>query len=204
VKGRNEMLDMRISLKKIAQKIEDKAGGKSLSFVTPDNTVSQGTFIANLALQYARKGERVLILDTDTERNVFCSAFHLKKELGLLQFFSHHEDSSQKYLQEVFVTEGSLFVLCAGEGTEQDMITTMKSSGFSTLFAGLESKFDRVFLNIKPQSSITKVMPALEVTDGTIVTIEKDFTRKKLIHKLIKQLLLHDQPTVGYITIQRK
>lgn len=198
------MLDMRISLKKIAKSIDDKTVGKSLSFVTPDSTLSQGTFIANLALLYARKSERVLILDTDTSRNVFNNAFHLKTESGLLQFFDHHEDEVQHYLQEVPVTEGSLFVLCAGKGTEESMLKVLKNSDFSTLFADLESRFDRVLLNVRPNSSIAKVFPALEVTDGTIVTIEKNVTQKKAIHRLIKQLLLYNQPAVGYITIQRK
>jgi len=61
-----------------------------LAFVTPSGTNSQHVIIANLAIMYARAGEKTIIVDTDFSSDALPAVFGVKQGIGLSDYLDEN------------------------------------------------------------------------------------------------------------------
>lgn len=200
------MLDMRISLKKIKMKISKQSAEKSFAVMNVNNSLSQSTFIANYALMCARNGQRVLIIDTDYQRNDFLKAFHFQQDKGLFELLQHESEDYKSYIHSLD-TNKNLSILPAGQimdaGASNETVDVLSTDLFSTLYATLLDKFDLILVNLAANASVEETAPVLEQVDGTILVIDLNSTKKRDLHTVIHGMVAHDYNIVGYIDVKR-
>lgn len=196
------MVDIKVALKKINSSLE-KENKKSVAFLSVDKGLGQGTFIANLAMMYAHENEKTLILDIDNRHNVFSPTFGLQSGKGIFEYLSTDEADTKNYLNEVG-NDGLLTVFTSGEGvSENEVLGLLGSTKFSKLYAEFSDEYDHILINVQPNANIKNVLPALEMSDGTILTATMGSSNKRSVHMLMKQLKLHDLSIIGYVNVKR-
>ncbi|MDV2577060.1 AAA family ATPase [Lactiplantibacillus plantarum] len=162
-------------------KISKQSAEKSFAVMNVNNSLSQSTFIANYALMCARNGQRVLIIDTDYQRNDFLKAFHFQQDKGLFELLQHESEDYKSYIHSLD-TNKNLSILPAGQimdaGASNETVDVLSTDLFSTLYATLLDKFDLILVNLAANASVEEAAPVLEQVDGTILVIDLNSTKK--------------------------
>ncbi|WP_047999268.1 AAA family ATPase [Lactiplantibacillus herbarum] len=178
---------------------ESNEQNRVFTFVTYNNSISKQTIIANLAIMYALSGESVLIIDTDFSKNVFVDAFKLKVTYGLSDYLNNWKISRDQIIKKV--ANQDISVLNSGEKASSDTKYLIGDPRFDSLLNSLKKNYNKILINtpIMTDNSYTDVERVMKLSDGVIVSIEKNTVKKRQMFKFINNLRNNEINLLGYI-----
>ncbi|MBP5810108.1 CpsD/CapB family tyrosine-protein kinase [Lactiplantibacillus argentoratensis] len=179
----------------------EKNGAKMIAFTSANRTNSQQTIVANLAIMYARAGEKTLIINTDFGLDAFSQAFGIENEDGLSNFLN---DSHFHVDDVIKQTEGqNLSVITSGSIDASETKFLIGDPRMNTLLSYAADKYDRILINTPVALNIKDYMKLYEAVDGVIIVNDLEKTSKKHFANMVHGLRKQEINVLGYISAKR-
>ena len=154
------------------------------------------TVAINLALAFAQKKQRVILIDGDFRNpsvlhRLDCS----KKKNGILQVIN-----DQEKLEDVLMEyqETGLKIL-PGISQASNPASVIRSKGMEKMIQKLKEQADIIVIDTPPSSVLADAAQFGGVADGAIMVIRQDFASVQQIQKGMETLADADIPIIGYL-----
>jgi capsular exopolysaccharide synthesis family protein len=176
-------------------------GSKVILFKTLTKTNSEQTVIANLALMYARAGEKVLILDTDFSSKVFNQAFGLKSQLGLSDYLSGGSSNVANIIQAV--SGENISIVCSGTLPLEDTAYLLGDPKMMNFMEKINNKYDRILISTAVFESKSNDEYLLKYADGVVIVQDLKAIKKMQMLSMLDMLDKSNVKVLGYISAKK-
>ena len=175
---------------------------KARILLTTSTSPSEGkSFVTtNIAMTYARQGERVLIIDADLRMPVIAETLKLDEEQGILPYLRGTSTLEQSIHYEYLK---NLDVLPAGRiRKNEDPTRLLNSQEFADMLLTLRTCYDRIFVDSPPIGAVSDVLNLIPKVDGILYVIRFNSVRKRFIAASLNRLKETRIPVFGGILNQ--
>jgi capsular exopolysaccharide synthesis family protein len=155
----------------------------SISITSTQPYEAKTTTALNLAIIFAMKYARVLIIDCDLRKPQVHGYLKLSNQVGLtnaLKDYSKTRDIDPQYFKTVkndsFI--GTLTVLTAGTKVPNPN-ELLSSEAFKAFISDLNDEFDFIIIDCPPISSVSDAIPVANSVDGTVFICSCQDTNRK-------------------------
>ena len=149
-------------------------------------TEGKSTCAANLAISFARRSSRVLLVDTDLRKGTLHMKFRTSNRFGLSTLLSRDGAESQAYEHPLpdlpnltLVTRGPIAVN-PGE--------MLASRSMEELLLKWRSEYDHVILDTSPILAVADTLSVAPQVDACFILVRSGVTRKKALLRTREQL----------------
>lgn len=159
------------------------------------------SFICDLALSFALLEKKVLVIDCDLRKPKVHKKFGLSRQNGLTDVILSHGEISYLDAIQTFKDKGkdvSIDVLSAGSRVANPSELLNKKS-FAQLIEKLREKYDMIFIDCSPISSMTDGILVSKLSDGTVYVIESDRVDYPVIQTCIEDLKNNNVTILGTV-----
>jgi capsular exopolysaccharide synthesis family protein len=146
----------------------------------------KSTIAANLAIGFAQRGSRVLLLDTDLRRSHLNLAFRLPSSLPGLSNLLSLTDPDGVYITPVSELP-SLTMLPAGPRPPNPG-EILSSNRMAELIDQWREEYDYVIIDSPPILMVSDALGVASRADGTVMVVRAGLTRKKAITRSFELL----------------
>ncbi|WP_249646444.1 hypothetical protein [Lactiplantibacillus plantarum] len=191
------------NIKEVVRRINLQLIGENdtniLTFVTINESISQPTIIANLAMMYARANEKVCILDMNFKDDGLEHTFRANSENGLFNYLEDNNVTVQQIITQTKQTNLSL--VSSGSASLQDSKYAIGDPKFSNLLKILSDKYEKVLINVGPLSGKTdERIKFLTILSGIVLISDIGNSSKKGTVDIVKTLVRQKVKILGYIS----
>ncbi len=154
------------------------------------------SFVAsNLALTFAKHGERVVIVDCDLRKPNIHNVLGVPNTKGVIDVCGLNAS-----IESVVVSEHmpNLDIMTAG-GRAMNPTNILNDKSFPALIAELRNRYDRVIIDTPPLAPVSDAMIILQHVDGVIFTLKFNFVRTRGAQFCARRLLETNVPCFGAI-----
>jgi succinoglycan biosynthesis transport protein ExoP len=164
------------------------ADKKSKVILVTSSFMNEGksTLSANLAVGFAQRGTRVLLVDTDLRRSHLHTAFRLPGSLPGLSNLLSHTDAEDVYITPVPELP-SLTMLPAGR-KPPNPAEVLGSNRMAQLIDQWREEYDHVIIDSAPILMVSDALAVASHADGTVMIVRAGLTRKKAIARSFELL----------------
>jgi polysaccharide biosynthesis transport protein len=154
------------------------------------------SFVAsNLALAFAKHGERVIIIDCDLRKPNLHNVLGLQNTKGVIDICGLGTAIEDVVIKDHFP---NLDVLTAG-GRAVNPTNILNHDNFPRMLAELRTRYDRVIVDTPPLAPVSDAMIIVQHVDGVIFTLRFNFVRTRGAQFCVKRLLETNVPCFGAI-----
>jgi len=154
------------------------------------------SFVAsNLALTFAKHGERVVIVDCDLRKPNIHNGFGLANTKGVIDICGLGTPIDEVVTRNHFP---NLDVLSAG-GRAVNPTNILNHENFPHMLADLRQRYDRVIVDSPPLAPVSDAMIILQHVDGVVFTLKFNFVRTRGAQFCARRLLESNVPCFGAI-----
>jgi capsular exopolysaccharide synthesis family protein len=154
------------------------------------------SFVAsNLALAFAKHGERVIIIDCDLRKPNLHNVLGLQNTKGVIDICGLGTAIEDVVIKDHFP---NLDVLTAG-GRAVNPTNILNHDNFPRMLAELRTRYDRVIVDTPPLAPVSDAMIIVQHVDGVIFTLRFNFVRTRGAQFCVKRLLETNVPCYGAI-----
>jgi len=172
-----------------------------ITFVTFNNTRSQKSIIANMALMYGHSKEKTLIIDTDFTMDTFPEVFHVNPEKGLSDFLNDRSVSIKDIV--TVIPKQDVSIITSGAISKDESGYLVGDSRFQELLLFLNKEYDRILINTSTMQNYDEIKKLLIESDGVVFVIDTLNTKKKVVFKFIDAIWRDKVNLLGYINAVR-
>ncbi len=166
-----------------------------LIVTSSDQNSGKSLVSSNLALTFAQKGKKTLLIDGDMRNSSIKKYFYLPHRFGLSSIIKH-EDRLEEY---ICTTEHeNLFVLPAGI-TPPNSADLLGSSYMEELILKLRKEYDHIIIDTPPVLAVTDAIVLSAYSDGILLVVRSGKTTKQNAKKTLRLLRQSATPIVGSI-----
>ena len=143
----------------------------------------KSTTAANLALSFAQKEEKVLLIDCDLRKPTIHKKFKISNVRGLTDVLIDRnilDEAINKYSENLHILTTGTKVVNHSE--------ILSSLTLDSLLEELDKKYDRIIIDSPPVLAVTDAQVLSKKVDGTLLVILSNKTKKNLV-KNAKDLL---------------
>jgi polysaccharide biosynthesis transport protein len=176
------------------------AGSKSKSFVITSTKPGEGktTLACNLALTFARAGEKVVVVDADMRRprihKIFGNNGSASNDWGLSNFLSGANGGRLLNTNNVsnmhFITAGPI---------PPNPVELLASKRFAKLIKAIERRFDRVIIDAPPHLGFADVLVLSQHVGGVVLVSSMGETTRESLRHFKKSILNVNSTILGCI-----
>jgi capsular exopolysaccharide synthesis family protein len=177
-------------------RLKNKARNSKVMLVTSTRPGEGKSFVAsNLALTFAKHGERVIIVDCDLRKPNLHNVLGVSNTKGVIDICGLHTP-----IESVVISERvpNLDVLTAG-GRAVNPTNILNDESFGRLIEELRKRYDRVVIDTPPLAPVSDAMIILQHVDGVIFTLRFNFVRTRAAQFCARRLLETSVPCFGAI-----
>lgn len=151
---------------------------------------------ANLALSFATKGEKTLIVDGDLRRGRVHKLFEVQNRPGLSDILS----SQGATLEECCHQAGheNLTILTCGKHLNSAS-ELLDSDNFNTLMTELRGKYQRIIIDSPPVLGLSETLIMQRCADGVLMVIWSDFTPMSSVKSAMQALQVNGAKFSGFV-----
>lgn len=155
----------------------------------------KSTTAANLAIVFAKSGQRVLLADADMRKPTVFKTFQLNNAKGLSTVLS----TSQNVLEvcQPTVVE-NLHVLTSGPKPPNPS-ELLGSQRMNQVIAELKQAYDIIIFDMPPVITVTDAQIMASKVDGTLLVIRENVTNKESVMKAKEALILVKAHILGTV-----
>ncbi|MBC1936808.1 CpsD/CapB family tyrosine-protein kinase [Listeria grandensis] len=160
---------------------------KQIILITsPESGTGKSTIASHLAVTYAEKGARTLLIDADMRKPTLHKHFSKNMLTGLSSVITG-EDTLEDSLQKVMMTTCSFSVLTSGPipPNPNDLLSSRK---MSELIERLRGSFDKIIIDTPPVIIVSDALVLLDQVDGTVLVCRYHKTLKEKAKDAVNQL----------------
>jgi polysaccharide biosynthesis transport protein len=145
----------------------------------------KSTCTANLAISFAQRGDKVLIVDTDLRKGTLHMKFRLSNRLGLSTLLSR-ESGSEAY-EHPIPELPNLTVLSRGP-IAPNPGEILASHAMEEMLAQWRTEYDHVILDSSPVLAVADTLSLAPQVDAAFILVRSGITRKKALLRTREQL----------------
>lgn len=174
------------NIRKLRQRVEQHMhGGKVLMVASLLENEGKSTVAVNLALAMAQKGQRVLLIDSDT-RKPACHAILEQRNFahGLRDVLKGEVNVSQALVR---YKKSNMYMLLEKKGSAKssDLITSRR---MEELLTWAKTEFDFIVLDMPPISVASDAESMKELADSSLLIVRQNVAVAKALNKAIAAL----------------
>lgn len=169
---------------------------KTLLVSSPGISEGKSFVAANLCVEMARAGERVILVDADLRRPSQQRLFRLPNLAGLTTAFQHERLVIHDLLQPTSIP--GLSVLTSGP-LPSNVVQILSSVRMQTLLKLLESEADKVVIDAPPVAAAVDASILATHVDGVLLVVGMGKTRGRLAARAVKLLRQLHANLVGVV-----
>ncbi|WP_036097499.1 CpsD/CapB family tyrosine-protein kinase [Listeria floridensis] len=164
---------------------------------SPESGTGKSTIASHLAVAYAEKGARTLLIDADMRKPTLHKRFSKKMLTGLSSVITG-EDTLEDSLQKVTMSTCMLSILTSGPipPNPNDLLSSKK---MAELIERLRESFDKIIIDTPPVTIVSDALVLSERTDGTVLVCRHHKTLKEKAKDAVSQLQLARANLIGVI-----
>lgn len=151
----------------------------------------------NLACSFAELGKRVLVIDCDMRKSYVAGLFHFEKNRGLSNCLVG-EASANQLIYSSILNRPTLDIMLSGS-VPPNPVELLESARMEQLMEQLKDVYDYIILDLPPVLAVTDPLVAARFTDGMLIVISKDVTRKRWLKNSIAQLKNSNARIIGVV-----
>ncbi|AQY52570.1 hypothetical protein UE46_12830 [Listeria weihenstephanensis] len=145
---------------------------KSLLITSADPSSGKSIISSNLAVAFAQKGKKTLLIDADLRKPTIHKYFRNGVSLGLMGLIKKESTVESA----VFESDSpNLFILQAGI-IPANPTTILASERLKEVFAELEAQFDHIIVDTPPILAVADAQILSGMTDASALVIRNDYT----------------------------
>jgi len=150
---------------------------------------------SNLALTFARTGERTLLIDCDIRRGILGRTFGVKSRPGLSSLLAE-----QASLDDVCVPSGfsNLDILPSGKhtGSAAELVT---SPAFARFMQEVRQRYQRIILDTPPALGLSETCDILPFVDGCLLVVWSSYTPLHQVQATVDLLRNNGASFFGFV-----
>ncbi|WP_275399776.1 CpsD/CapB family tyrosine-protein kinase [Enterococcus faecium] len=150
-------------------------GYKCIMISSPEPGSGKSTIASSLAISYAKKGTKTLLIDSDMRKPRIHQIFNMHNEKGLstkLLYTDDKEDGIQQTLID------NLYVLTSGP-IPPDPTALLGSENLDILLKKYNEEFEFIIFDTPPLNLVSDSSILLSKVDGTVLVMRNNLTLKK-------------------------
>lgn len=183
----------------LTAKLDLADGTPLLVIASPARGDGKTTTAANLAIVFGLAGRKVALVDTDLREPSLHSVFQLDNSIGLTTLLTSDTAEPDSVIQSS--VRSNVSILTAGPPTSNPS-ELLGSQRMQEVLDSLRQDFDVVLFDSPPALSVTDASVLAAMTDGTILVIRPEQTRRRELLAAVENLTQAGQPTLGVILNQ--
>lgn len=174
-----------------------------ISVTSTKPSEGKSSVASNLALIYATKYEKVLLIDCDLRKPVQHKIFKTSNAYGIsnltkqIATFDVNDDHNYQRFKEPNM-EGKLFMIPAGSKVPnpQELLSSEK---FEQLIKILRTRFDYIIIDCPPIYAVSDAVPVAGLSDGTIFVCSAKDTDKNEAKSALEQIQRNGANIIGCV-----
>lgn len=208
-KQKNNKIDYKEIYRHIRTNIEYSTVGKdikSINITSAVPTESKSTTALNLAMIYATKYPRILLIDADLRKPVQHKYLNISNSTGLtnaLIDFGKTKEVNQAHFQKIqdasFVSD--LTILTSGVKVPNPS-ELLSNPVFEDLIKKLKDSYDFIIIDCPPVMMVSDAIPVGNVVDGTIFVCSSKSTNRKDAKAAVEVLQKNNVNILGTVLTQ--
>ena len=208
-KQKNNKIDYKEIYRHIRTNIEYSTVGqdiKAINLTSAVPTESKSTTALNLAMIYATKYPKILLIDADLRKPVQHKYLNISNSTGLtnaLIDYGKTKKINESYFQKVndksFV--GELSVLTSGVKVPNPS-ELLSNPVFEDFIKNLKENFDFIIVDCPPVMLVSDAIPVGNVVDGTIFVCSSKSTNRKDAKAAVEVLQKNNVNIIGTVLTQ--
>ena len=187
------------AMRLVRTRLERQLGDKNVIMVTSSIPgEGKSTVAANLAISFAQKGKKVVLIDCDLRNPSVASIFNIEgAHPGLSSILKGESRPEESMVEIVYRDEPiGLTVLCGGEQQTRS-VEIMGGEEMGRLLAKLRTQADLIILDTPPSAMLVDAMFLARHADGVVYVVMNDYAKRRFIFKGIEELQENSVPVLG-------
>ena len=168
---------------------------KTILVTSPEATTGKSTVASNLAVVYAQKGKKTLLIDADMRKPTIHKIFSKSLSIGLSNCLTETVLLSE-ICQKTEIK--GLFVLTSGE-LPPNPNELLGSKRMALLMNEIKKGFDIVIIDTPPVTVVSDALVLATQSDGIILVVRSRITTKNRAKKAIEQIKMTRVPIIGVV-----
>lgn len=170
---------------------------KTIVITSGESGAGKSTVSANLAVAYAQKGSRVLLIDADLRKPTQHILFSQEVSVGLSNYI-RRDIPIESCIQQVILENCEFSIITSGPimANPNDLLTSKKTSD---LLYELKEDFDVIIIDTPPINIVSDALILSTNVDGVILVIHADKTYKQSAKNSVKKLQMVDANILGVV-----
>lgn len=154
----------------------------------------KSTIALQLAKSFADLGKKTLLVDCDLRKSALMDRFHGGEIMeGISEFLS---GQTMKVINNTDIP--NLSVICSGK-TPPNPSELLSGKKFPMLFQILKEKYDYIIVDAPPIGSVIDAAIIGRNTDGSLLVVRNDFTKKAAVRRAKQQLEQSECKLMGVV-----
>lgn len=168
---------------------------KTLVVTSSGPSEGKSTTSANLAVVFAKSGQKVLLVDADMRKPTVHKTFMLDNQVGLSTVLSTEANAAGTVQKS---TIENLFVLTSGPKAPNpsELLGSVK---MNQVIDETRKQYDIIIFDMPPVVTVTDAQIMASKADGTLLVVREDWTRKDALHKAKELLTMVKARVLGVV-----
>ena len=189
------------AMRLVRTRLERQLGEKKVIMVTSSIPgEGKSTVAANLAISFAQKGKKVILIDCDLRNPSTSNIFNIQGEHPGLASILKGESKPEESMVEITYKDEplGLTVLCGGE-QQTRAVEIMGGEEMARLLAKLREQADLIILDTPPSAMLVDAMFLARHADGVVYVVMNDYAKRRFIFKGIEELQENSVTVLGCV-----
>lgn len=157
---------------------------QSILITSSGPSEGKSTVALNLAVVWAKQGQKVVVVDADLRRPTIRRTFRHLKSMGLSNYLSHNADYEAIVQQSEI---DNLAVITSGP-IPPNPAELLNSNRLDGLLQQLKTDFDVIVLDAPPVNTVTDGQLLASKTDGVVLVVPQGIAEKGSVMHAVAQL----------------
>ncbi|MDA9462936.1 Tyrosine-protein kinase EpsD [Enterococcus mundtii 3F] len=170
---------------------------RTILVTSGESGTGKSTVSANLAVAYAQKGNRTLLIDADLRKPTQHKHFSKDAHVGLSNYI-RRDVSLDSCIQQVNSENFEFSIITSGPiiPNPNDLLS---SSKLTATLDHLKQEYEVVIIDTPPINIVSDALILSKKVDGVIVVVHADKTNKQAAKNSVKKLRMVDAKILGVV-----
>ncbi|MBC2316174.1 CpsD/CapB family tyrosine-protein kinase [Listeria booriae] len=169
---------------------------KSILVTSPEPESGKSTVSANLAVCYAKQGNKTLLIDADMRKPTSHRTFGIPYNIGLSDMLTGNEKERQNLCHQTDID--NLMVLTSGTMVPNPN-ELLASKKMEQLIQQFTEQYDQIIIDTPPILASSDALVLTPYVEGAIVVLRSDKTLKERAKVAVQQLQKTHVPIIGTV-----